>query len=375
MELFCVKPTVHMFGRFCEFRDAFALSEKDLILTETILYEAYLQDQQLPCKVLLKDMYDPAEPKEEVIDAILKEMKGWDLARIIGIGGGSVIDIAKLLCVKDAYPIKDVIERRTPLIIDKELIILPTTCGTGSEVTYGGIVTMKETGLKTAIIDPVLSSKHAVLVPELLSTLPQKIFMHCSVDALGHAMESYLSATRGNEIARAAGYRAISLILDGYAQIIQNGDVVRLQLMKQFLTASCLGGMAVNNGGAGPVHALAYPLGEVYHMSHGESIYQFLVPVLKHYEAQDDGKYLRELKELIRKYLREAGLDDTDALQGLGTMLYMVYPARKLHEVGMQESDIGPFVANVFAEKQRLLAASYTVFTPEDACRIYRERL
>ena len=375
MELFCVKPAVHMFDRFCEFQDAFSLGEKDLILTETILYETYLKKQNLPCRVILKDAYDPGEPKEEVIDAILKEMEAWELSRIIGIGGGSVIDIAKLLCVKDAYPIRNVIERRTPLIIDKELVIVPTTCGTGSEVTYGGIVTMEDTGFKTAIIDPVLSSNHAVLIPELLSTLPKKIFLHCSVDALGHSMESYLSAIRGNEIARAVGYRAISLILDGYAEIIQNGNTVLPQLMKQFLTASCLGGMAVNNGGAGPVHALAYPLGEVYHMSHGESIYQFLVPVLKHYESKNDGKYLRELKDLIRIYLRRVGLDDADAFDGLETMLNQIYPARRLHEAGMQESDIAPFTANVFAEKQRLLAASYTEFTPQDACRIYRERL
>ena len=375
MELFCVKPAVHTFDRFDEFQEAFALGEKDLILTETVLYETYMQKSDLPCRVILKDAYDPGEPKEEVVDGILTEIKPYEITRIIGIGGGSVIDIAKLLCVKDAYPIKDIIERRKPIAVDKELIIIPTTCGTGSEVTYGGIVTMKETGLKTAIIDPILTSKYAVLIPELLSTLPKKIFMHCSVDALGHSMESYLSVTRGNDIARAVGYRSVDLILDGYTAIIKQGDEVMPRLMKQFLMASCLGGMAVNNGGAGPVHALAYPLGEVYKMSHGESIYQFLVPVLKHYESKGDGKHLLELKELIRKHLRRAGIDDTDAFGGLEKMMNMIYPARRLREAGMKERDIEPFTENVFAEKQRLLAASYTEFTPDDARRIYRERL
>ena len=375
MELFCVKPAVHTFDRFDEFREAFALGEKDLILTETVLYETYMKKSDLPCRVILKDAYDPGEPKEEVVDGILTEIKPYEITRIIGIGGGSVIDIAKLLCVKDAYPIKDIIQRRKPIAVDKELIIIPTTCGTGSEVTYGGIVTMKETGLKTAIIDPILTSKYAVLIPELLSTLPKKIFMHCSVDALGHSMESYLSATRGNDIARAAGYRSVDLILDGYTEIIKEGDEAMPRLMKQFLMASCLGGMAVNNGGAGPVHALAYPLGEVYKMSHGESIYQFLVPVLKHYESKGEGKYLVELKELIRKHLRRAGFDDTGGFGGLEKMLNRIYPARRLSEAGMKERDIEPFTENVFAEKQRLLAASYTEFTPDDARRIYRERL
>ncbi len=375
MELFCVKPTVHTFDKFCEFAEAFDLCESDLILTETIMYETYIKKENLSCKVILKDAYDPGEPKEEVIDAILTEMKDWKLRRVIGIGGGSVIDIAKLLVVKDAYPIKDVIEHKTPLIIDKELIILPTTCGTGSEVTFGGIVTMKDTGLKTAIIDPILSSKHAVLVPELLSTLPKKVFMHCTVDALGHSMESFLSATRGNELARAAGYRSISLVLDGYARIIREGDSILPELMKNFLMASCLGGMAVNNGGAGPVHALAYPLGEVYRMSHGESIYQFLVPVLKHYEKKNDGVLLQELKSLIGIYLAKAGIENDKVFDGLDEMLNMIYPARSLGAAGMKESDIEPFTENVFAEKQRLLAASYTEFTPEDAKKIYRECL
>lgn len=375
MELFCVKPTVHMFEKFHEFKEAFELCETDMILTERILYETYVKKEKLNCKIIIKDEYDSGEPKEEVIDAILQEMEKFEVKRVIGIGGGSVIDIAKLLCVEDAYPIKDIIERKKAICLDKELIIAPTTCGTGSEVTFGGIVTMRETGLKTAIMDPILSSKHAVLIPELLETLPKKVFLHCSVDALGHSIESYLSATRGNELARAVAYRSISMILSGFAEIITKGDSEMPKLMGQFLMASCLGGMAVNNGGAGPVHALAYPLGEVYKMSHGESIYQFLIPVLRHYEKKKDGKLLSELKELILKYLKQAGIDCEDALTGLEIMLNRIYPKRSLTDAGMKESDIIPFTENVFAEKQRLLAASYTEFTPNDVQRIYRECL
>lgn len=374
MQLFCLKPTVHLFDRFHEFVQAFSVGEGDLLLTESLFYEQYLRQESLSCKILFKDDYDPGEPKEETIDAILEEIQSLPIRRIIAMGGGSVIDIAKILCVKNAYPCRRVMEQQIPMVLDKELIVLPTTCGTGSEVTFGGIVTMKDTGFKTGILAPELSAAHAVLVPELLSGLPMKVFLHCSVDALGHAMESYVSATRGNEMVRAVGGRTIALLMDGYASLALEGPDSRTGLLKQFLTASCLAGMAVNNGGAGPVHALAYPLGEVYKMSHGESIYQFLTAVFTYYERTADGPLLEELRQLLVPALRRAGIYTGAPFSDLECLLNRLYPARRLRECGMRETDIQPFVENIFQAKQRLLAASYTPFTQKDAAAIYRQR-
>lgn len=375
MELFCLKPAVHYFDNFSQFARDFSLSDKDLILTESIIYKSYIECEKVPCTIIFKDSYDPGEPKEEVIDKILEDIENIQISRIIAIGGGSVIDIAKLLCVENPRPIKDVIEKKRPIVKDKELIVLPTTCGTGSEVTFGGIVTMKDTGLKTGIMDPILSSNYAVLIPDLLKSLPKKILMHCSVDALGHSMEAYVSATRSNDIVRAVGGRAVEMILDGYTQIASCGDEIIPELMKQFIVASCMGGMAVNNGGAGPVHALAYPLGEKYHMSHGESIYQFLTKVFMHYERSGGGKVLDELGMHIKPALEKAGIKYDSVYDGLESLFNMVYPSRRLHEAGMSETDIEPFTDSIFASKQRLLSASYRLFTKDDAIRIYRERL
>lgn len=375
MQMFCVKPAVSCFVRLHDFIEAFAVGAEDLIVTESVLYERYLRQEAVSCPILQKDQYGEGEPKEEVIDAILEDIKAVPIRRVIAIGGGSVIDIAKILCVKEAYPCRRVMELQIPLELDKELIALPTTCGTGSEVTYGGIVTMKDTGFKTGVLAPELSASHAVLIPELLSGLPLKVFVHCSVDALGHAMEAYVSATRGNEMVRAVGGRAISLLMDGYAELALGGTDARAALLKQFLTASCLAGMAVNNGGAGPVHALAYPVGETYQMSHGETIYQFLTAVFTHYERTADGRLLEELRQLMAPALRRAGLHTGALFADLETLLNRLYPARPLRACGMTEAEIQPFVTNIFQAKQRLLAASYTSFTPEDAAAIYRLRL
>lgn len=378
MELFCVKPAVHYLETFHAFVEASALSETDLILTESVIYDGVLAEEAcLRAHVILKDTYDPAEPTEEAIDAILRDMEGLEVKRVVAIGGGSVIDIAKLLCVRDARPIGEIIRREREIRLDKTLVAVPTTCGTGSEVTYGGIVTMGDTGYKTAIIDPLLSASHAVLIPELLYSLPDRVFLHCSADALGHAMEAHVSRTRGNEMARAAGARAVRLITEGYAEWLLAGGSreARNRLTGRFLMASCLGGMAVNNGGAGPVHALAYPVGETYHMSHGESIYQFLTEVFLHYERTADGPPLEELRDIIRPALARAGIQAPSVFQGLEKLMNALCPARPLSACGMTEDDVEGFVENIFAAKQRLLAAGWTAFTREDAAGVYRRRL
>jgi 4-hydroxybutyrate dehydrogenase len=236
---------------------------------------------------------------------------------------------------------------------------------------------MKATGLKTGIMSDKLTASFAVLIPEFLEGLPHKVFMYCSVDALSHSMESFLSSTRGNEMARSVGARSIELILGGYAEIIRNGQGVRKRLHGDFIIASCLGGMAVNNGGAGPVHALAYPLGEKYKMSHGESVYQFLAAVLQLYlEKNPEGEILQRLINLIRSPLENAGfpIRGDDVFEKLEAMLNAVYPARRLHECGMVEDEIGIFAENIIRTKQRLIVASYIPFTEEHAKTVYRRR-
>lgn len=132
MHLFCVKPTIHRFSTLAEFLSSFSVGQGDLLFTEQVLFRQYLEGRPLTCSVVIKDQYGLGEPKEEVIDAILRDIACLSIRRIIAMGGGSVIDIAKILCVKDAYPCRRVIEMQIPMELDKELIVLPTTCGTGS---------------------------------------------------------------------------------------------------------------------------------------------------------------------------------------------------------------------------------------------------
>ncbi len=247
MQLFCVKPKIDTFDTFIAFAEAFSLGKSDLILTEKIIYDAYIAPHSLECRVILRDAYETGEPSETAVDQILSDMREYSVERIIAVGGGSVIDTAKLLTVQNAYPVGRVVKGEIPAQPDKGLIIVPTTCGTGSEVTFGGIITMRDTGLKTAIMDERLSAQHAVLIPQLIEKLPFKLFVHCSLDALAHSMESFVSATRGNPFARAVGAEAIKLILNGYAEMLLHGPERRAEFAKDFISASCLGGMAMTS--------------------------------------------------------------------------------------------------------------------------------
>lgn len=378
MDLFTINPKICYFDTFAEFAGDFSIGKNDLLLTEEVLYNAYIKQLNPQCHVVLKDKYDTGEPREETVDSILQDIAALAFDRIIAVGGGSVIDIAKMLMLKDAYPIARVVNGETPLVVEKELVAVPTTCGTGSEVTFGSIIKTKD-GLKTGVIHESLGTHYAVLIPELLSGLPQKVFFLCSMDALCHLMEGYVSATRTNPFVQAISHKGTQMILSGHAQLIKKGAGERKTLNKDFIIASCMGGISVNNGGAGPVHALAYPLGEKYKVSHGESIYQFLVPVMQFYYQQNPGgRLLNELMDVVGDALTTAGYAPAsrdDVFSKMGEMLEDACPVPKLSTYGMTKEDVTTFTKSIFESKQRLIVASYVPFKEEDAVRIYTEKL
>ena len=200
--------------------------------------------------------------------------------------------------------------------------------------------------------------------------------MFCSVDALGHSLESHVSATRGNEFARAMSSRAISMILNGYADMILHGEEFRTNLLENFIIASCMGGMSVNNSGAGPVHALAYPLGEKYKMSHGESIYQFLTVVFGMYRSRIFSPCLDELTMLLSPPLQRAGFftSEKNIYVDLHKMLNAVYPLPPLSACGMTVEDIPVFADSILKNKQRLLSTSPILLTRDDIIELYSKR-
>ena len=143
------KPTLYGFDTCKEFAEAFRLNRDDLILSNAYIYEPYFGCMEnLNCYVIFQEKYGAGEPTDVMVDAILADAAKTSCKRVIAIGGGTVIDIAKVLAVSDGEGVDDLYDKAPDLEKKRELIIIPTTCGTGSEVTNISIMARTRIGTK-----------------------------------------------------------------------------------------------------------------------------------------------------------------------------------------------------------------------------------
>ncbi|WP_432405981.1 4-hydroxybutyrate dehydrogenase [Wukongibacter sp. M2B1] len=369
MKLFELKSQLYRFDNFKAFAEAFNIGKNDLILTHQFLYDPFMKDLKLDADVLIQEKYGTGEPSDEMINTIIADIYDKQYKRVFAIGGGTVIDIAKLLIFKDGKNTLDMFEKRIEFIKDKELIVVPTTCGTGSEVTNISIAEIKEKETKMGLAIDELYPDYAVLIPELVKGLPYKFFVCSSVDALIHAIESYVSP-KSNCYTELYSIKAIEMILKGYLEIIEKGPEYRLEIIEDFVIASNYAGIAFGNTGVGAVHALSYPLGGKYHVPHGEANYQFLTEVFKAYNRLNPDGKIKEINAILAGILK---LDErADVYEALEIILDKMLTKPTLKEYGMQEEEIEAFTDSVIEKQQRLLANNYVPLSREDILSIYR---
>ena len=302
MKLIEIKPKIFKFDNCEEFSREFNLNENDLIFTNKRLFNDFFEKLNLKCQYIFKDEYKFNEPNDEVIDKILKDISSKNFNRLIAIGGGSIVDVGKLLILKDVKNTEKLFNKEIPIIKNKELIIIPTTCGTGSEVTNISITEIKSKQTKMGLAVDELFPDYAVLIPELCKSIPYKFFVYSSIDALIHAIESYVSP-KANLYTEMFSIEAIKLIIKGYKEIIKNGEEYRKEIIEDFLIASNYAGIAFGNAGVGAVHALSYPLGAKYHVPHGEANYEFFIEVFKFYNLKMPKGKIEKLNTVLSEIL------------------------------------------------------------------------
>lgn len=368
MTQFEVKPTIQICDTCAELAQAFELGPKDLILTNEYIYNPYFGPLNLPCPTIFQEKYGTGEPSDEMVAAIYNDMPK-DVTRIVAVGGGTVVDIAKVLSLKTVTPILDLYDGKIPLEKGKELILVPTTCGTGSEVTNIAILALNSRGTKKGLAVDEMYADSAVLVPELLNGLPFRFFATSSIDALIHAVESSLSP-KGNEMTRMFGYKAIDMILHGYKKIAADGPEARMPLLEDFLMASLYAGIAFGNAGCAAVHAMSYPLGATFHVAHGESNYAMFTGVMKNYmEIRQDGE-IERLNQFIADIL---GCKVEDVYEELEKLLNNLIQKKALHEYGMSREQIEEFADSVIANQGRLMANNFVELDRDRLIKIYTE--
>ena len=366
MRQLLIKPAIYAYDTCKEFCEEFNIGAGDLIITNEYIFNPYFAQLGLKADVVYQEKYGLGEPSDEMAEAIYDDLKG-PYKRIIAIGGGTIIDISKLFALKHVKPILDLYDKKAEIVKDKELVIVPTTCGTGSEVTNISILELKSRKTKMGLASDEMFADSAVLVPELLLGLPFKFFATSSIDALIHAMESSLSpkATAYSEL---FGYEAIKLILNGYKVIAKEGQEARIPLLKDFLIASNYAGVAFGNAGCAAVHAMSYPLGGKYHVPHGEANYCLLTGIFKTYvKINPDGK-IKKMNKFIADIL---GCNEASVYEELENLLNQIIRCKPLHEYGVTKEDIAEFTENVMTKQTRLMNNNYVVLDKDTVSKIY----
>lgn len=368
IEEFKVRPSIFKYRTAEEFAAVLGLGEGDLVLTNEPVYRPYFEKLKLNCDVLYQERYGTGEPSDEMVEAMARDRKG-EYKRIIGIGGGTVIDIAKLFALKTLTPVSELYDGIIRPEKARELILVPTTCGTGSEMTNISILALTSKGTKKGLANDAMYADRAVLVPELLEKLPPYVFATSSIDALIHAVESTLSP-KGNEFTRLFGYKAMEMILKGYKKILAEGEEARKELTDDFLTASCFAGIAFGNAGCAAVHALSYPLGAAFHVAHGESNYAVFMGVMNYYmEHRTDGEIA-----VLNRYLSDIlECHEGEVYEKLEKLLGFLLPKKALHEYGVPREKLAEFADSVMENQGRLMANNFVEINREQVLEIYNK--
>lgn len=367
MELIKIATEIHKFDAFADFAETFGIGTGDLVLTHGFLYESFMKPLDLEANFIMQEHYGMGEPSDEMMNAILADAKKLPYRRIFAIGGGTVLDIAKLLVLKDLDDVVKAFEKTIPLIKEKPLIAVPTTCGTGSEVTNITIAEIKAKQTKMGLAVDQLLPDHAVLIPSMLKGLPYKFYVYSSIDALIHAIEAYVSP-KANDYTRLFSMKAIELILDIYLKIIEKGEDYRLERLDDIAIASNYAGIAFGNAGVGAVHALSYPIGGMYHVPHGEANYQFFTEVFKLYTKKEPNGSIRKINARIAEII---DVEIEQVYDGLESLLGKLLKKNPLSSYGMKPGEKELFTDSVISGQGRLLANNYVELSRADILAVY----
>ena len=366
-----VVPSIHYFDTFKDFNDEFKLGKGDILVTNQWMYDPYVKPLGIDMPVVYQEKYGAGEPTDEMMDAMKAEMDKYDYNRIIAFGGGTIVDCCKVLACDIPDKVADLYTGKVAPKRVKELVVVPTTCGTGSEVTNVAVASIPSLNLKKGIADEETYADIAVLIPESLQGLPDKVFATSSVDALIHAVESFLSP-KASPFTEMYSIKAIEMIMNGYKTIIERGGNTkenRADLLKDFCLAANYAGIAFGNAGCGAVHALSYAHGGAFHIPHGEANFICFTDVFKMYMIKQPVGKIQIANKLFADVL---GCAEADVYPELDKFLGKILEKKPLKEYGMTEDQVAPFAKSTVDNQQRLLGNNYVPLTEEEIAEIFQ---
>lgn len=323
-------------------------------------------------------LYDSvlADPPRHLIEEASAQARTHRATSIVGFGGGSSLDVAKLVALlacsdedlDDAWGVGNASGPRLPLIL------VPTTAGTGSEVTTVAIITVGEDE-KRGVVSPILLPDLAILDPLLTLGLPAHVTAATGIDAMVHAIEAYASKSpNNNPLSRTLAVEALKMLGANIETAVF--DPSNEEARGAMLLGSMLAGMAFANSPVAAVHALAYPIGGTFHVPHGLSNALVLPHVLK-FNAQEAAVAYAELAPYVFPKLgnlREPSERASAFADELGHLANRLGLQSTLREVGIASKDL-PKMARDAMKQTRLLVNNPREVTQADALAIYEAAL
>ena len=313
-----------------------------------------------------------ADPPEAVVHACVEQARGFGADLVIGFGGGSSLDVAKLCAVllasdqplAEMYGIGKVKGERRPLVL------IPTTAGTGSEVTNISVITTGET-TKMGVVSWQLFADFALLDAALTVGLPVAHTAATGIDAMVHAIEAYTSKLRKNPVSDALAREALRLLGGNLVAACRNGQ--ERGAREAMLLGATLAGQAFANAPVAAVHALAYPLGGHYHVPHGLSNALMLGPVLRFNMAVAAPLYA-ELSDVLLgpRTPRDTAARAQDFVAEMERLMDASGAPRRLRDVGVTDNALA-LLASDAVKQGRLLVNNPVDVTETDALALYRE--
>ncbi|MGE8128806.1 Alcohol dehydrogenase, class IV [Methylobacterium sp. UNC300MFChir4.1] len=322
------------------------------------------------------DVYEDvvADPPSTVIEAAAKRARELGTDLVLSIGGGSALDTAKLVAylAKSDEPLDAIYGVGLAKGDRLPLILVPTTAGTGSEVTPISIVTTPTTE-KKGVVAPKLLPDWAVLDPELTLGLPSHVTAATGIDAMVHAIEAFTSKNKKNPISDQLAKQALALLSANIRTACTDGK--NLEARSGMLLGSMLAGMAFANAPVAAVHALAYPVGAIFHVPHGLSNALVLMGVMRFNLSHAEGLYA-ELAPILDP--AAADLPRSEAakrfVESLDAICRDCKVPASLAEVGVARQDLERMATDAM-KQTRLLVNNPREVTYDDAFAIYAEAL
>ena len=317
-----------------------------------------------------------ADPPVAIVNEAIKTARDNSCDLVIGLGGGSSIDTAKIVALhpNEFESVNDILDKDVSGFNKLPLFAIPTTAGTGAEATFVSVITAKD-GSKKAIYTPKILPDVAILDATLTLKLPRHITAATALDAMVHCVEAYTSRTKKNPISDALAVKGLQMLWNNFEKVLNQGDDINAR--SNMLLGSTLAGIAFVNSSVAAVHGLSYPLSINFHIPHGHANALVMCGVFT-FNLSAAAPLYAELAHAVMPS-QTLGMTDLEAaslfIKQLKIFLETSGLKYRLNELDITDQDIPALADIVINTYARLIATNPKDMTLNEVTAIYEEIL